>query len=241
MHIWSTSVRTRSSTRAVAPEESWSGTCRNNHRKRLVHSRRGRCRMTESTPAPNFGGSAGRDVDGPSDFFTGPHGNPSYFPRSGAVLFTTGLILIALGFVFVAEEYNLIFNGNGGPYPFREIELLGFGYSLLTGIGILLGGVGWALDQWVGTRGADLRYPHGRRRGGPTGLAVVLSGAVLIASANFYTASMSLAAYLAISFSSPDWTIIATQLVLAGGVLLVAVGWLSHRLFVLARSERGTM
>jgi hypothetical protein len=195
--------------------------------------------MTQRPAATTIAESASADANRASDYSFERPSNSSQFPRTGTVLFTTGLVLLALGFLCVAEEYNLLFNGNGGPYPFREIELLGFGYSLLTGIGVLLGGLGWSLDQWADTRDFGSPPSPARPPSGLTGLAVVLSGAVLIAAANFYTASMSLATYFAASFSSPDWTIIATQLVLAGGILLVAVGWLSHRLLVLGRRERG--
>ena len=160
---------------------------------------------------------------------------PARIPRAGALLFFLGALLVAVSFALLAGEYyQIVF----GPYPIgNQFILLDASQSTTLGIGLILIGIGWVLDQAaVERRLSPLSpaFPSGRAT---VALATFLVGALCAASGQFVYATLEWAAYAQVNVTTWDGLLPTLESVLAVGVLLMALGWIVRHLQSLSSIE----
>jgi len=158
-------------------------------------------------------------------------GGMSPSPRSTGyawAIFFAGWVLIAISFFIVAaEEYQLI-SSPPSFQNFNQIELYPAVESIMDALGVTMVGLGWVLSwpaapQILGTPGATMRNPRST-----LSYVTVFLGIACVAGFSLYEAYVNLAQYFEVPIHLWMWSVVALEIVLGLGILLVAIGWLIH-------------
>lgn len=155
--------------------------------------------------------------------------SPKQISYAGLVVFILGLIIVAIGFLFLAIlEYDVQSSqGTFGPMGITTVdEIVFFG---CVGFGILIVAAGWALDQSRVGQAFNFPTVAGRRTRRLAGMTLVLLGMVLIATFPFIGLGTNVGYYLSMPLVLPAWTNWFFFALTFLGFLLLAAGWLAHR------------
>lgn len=158
--------------------------------------------------------------------------------RTGTVLFFVGLLLVTVGYILDAYLYYLFVVTP--PFSLSELSqqqlyaAVGATFSLA---GILLAGVGWILDQDAIARATTESGTFVRGALWTAGVVIVCSGLVCVGAESGFTAYLSYAEYLQVSINLGMYTEVLFEVVLALGILLVALGWFLQHTARLRRIE----
>ena len=157
--------------------------------------------------------------------------------RTGTILLFGGVMLFALGEVFVALQ-TYVFFANPSFSTIDQSELYTAIGALLTLLGAVIAAVGWVVDQGVVARATTAwgRFTYGSRW--IAGVALVLVGAGLVAVCSGFSAYVAFTAYYQVTLNLWRYTFVVFEFVLAFGYLFIGVGWLVQHVARLEQLER---
>lgn len=161
---------------------------------------------------------------------------PARIPRVGAFLLFLGALLVALSFAIQAVQYYQLVYGTP-PSNFDQYELTDASQATLAGLGLILVGVGWVLDQAAIEQRMSRPSPANWGGGRAVFFALFIAGALCAAVGEFWYATLAFAAYAELNFTVWEGTLPTFEALLATGVLLMAVGWLARHVRILSSIE----
>jgi len=175
-------------------------------------------------------GGVTREVTGPS--YLPP---PARISRVGTFVVFFGALLIGISFVIIAIEYYQIVYG-----PFSatlNFDLYAGSQATLEGVGLILIGFGWVLDQVAVER--RVSYPSLPMFGGwgTAAFTMFLAGAVCAAGGEFWYAYLAFAEYAQVTLNLWIGTLPTFEAILATGILLMVLGWFARHLQALRSLE----
>jgi hypothetical protein len=183
--------------------------------------------MLENTLESPYGGTP---RTAPTDAvweWTSPIRRSNSLYLGGAVLFVSGLALIALGFYLDTLAFQWFVSGNF-PSP-SLLNLVGGVEYLSFSVGVVLMGIGWLFNQRAWSRALGNARPNAIRAQQTVGAGLLLGGVALVAVSLTPESYQSLALVAGSTAGFSVWIYLVTACMTVVGVVMIAVGWLIHR------------